>query len=128
MVKIRSNQTLKGSLLRSQWSNFELLRALMHVIFTCKYEKDRIKNRGDILHFFIDFYLRSTSSSARQYLFMVPPFPAQPKSTAHLLQGVFKMFEICHGNLFTFNDQMTKFPPQTRFQISCYLSFILILS
>ena len=26
------------------WPNFELLRALMHVIITCKYEKDRIKN------------------------------------------------------------------------------------
>ena len=25
------------------WLNFELLRALIHVIITCKYEKDRIK-------------------------------------------------------------------------------------
>ena len=27
------------------WPNFELLRALMHVIITCKYEKDRINQR-----------------------------------------------------------------------------------
>ena len=26
------------------WPNFELLRALMQVIFTCKYEKERMKN------------------------------------------------------------------------------------
>ena len=26
------------------WPNFELFRALMHVILTCKYEKDRMKN------------------------------------------------------------------------------------
>ena len=26
------------------WSNFELLRAFMHVIVTCKYDKDRMKN------------------------------------------------------------------------------------
>ena len=26
------------------WPSFELLRALMHVIITCKYEKNRIKN------------------------------------------------------------------------------------
>ena len=26
------------------WPNYELLQALMHVIITCKYEKDRIKN------------------------------------------------------------------------------------
>ena len=27
------------------WPNFELLRALMHVIVTCKYEKDRMKKQ-----------------------------------------------------------------------------------
>ena len=41
------------------------------------------------MHFCIDFYPRSTSSRARQYLFTVPTFPAQPKYTAHLLQGVY---------------------------------------
>ena len=35
--------TLKGSYGRI-WPNFELLRALMSVIVTCKYEKERTKN------------------------------------------------------------------------------------
>ena len=35
-----ANSTVCGRI----WPNFELLRALMHVIITCKYEKDRIKN------------------------------------------------------------------------------------
>ena len=26
------------------WPKFELVRALMHVIITCKYKKDRMKN------------------------------------------------------------------------------------
>ena len=26
------------------WPNFELIQALMHVLITCKYEKDPIKN------------------------------------------------------------------------------------
>ena len=29
------------------WSNFELIQALMHVLITCKYEKDPIKNSGE---------------------------------------------------------------------------------
>ena len=31
------------------WPNFELLPALMHVIVTCKYEKDRMKNSREKL-------------------------------------------------------------------------------
>ena len=31
----------------SIWPNFELIQALMHVLITCKYEKDPIKNRGE---------------------------------------------------------------------------------
>ena len=49
--------------------------------------RDRTKQRR-YFAFYIDFYLCSTSSSARQRCFTVPPFPAQPKSTAHLPQGV----------------------------------------
>ena len=29
------------------WPNFELIQALMHVLITCKYEKDTIKNSGE---------------------------------------------------------------------------------
>ena len=29
------------------WPNFELIQALMHVLITCKYEKDPIKNSGE---------------------------------------------------------------------------------
>ena len=29
------------------WSNFELIQALMHVLITCKYGKDAIKNSGE---------------------------------------------------------------------------------
>ena len=29
------------------WKNFELIQALMHVLITCKYEKNSIKNCGD---------------------------------------------------------------------------------
>ena len=29
------------------WPNFELIQALMHVLITCKYEKDPIKNRAE---------------------------------------------------------------------------------
>ena len=29
------------------WLNFELIQALMHVLITCKYEKDPIKNSGE---------------------------------------------------------------------------------
>ena len=29
------------------WPNFELIQALMHVLITCKYEKDPIKNSVD---------------------------------------------------------------------------------
>ena len=29
------------------WPNFELIQALIHVIITCKYEKDPIKNSGE---------------------------------------------------------------------------------
>ena len=29
------------------WPNFELIQALMHVLITCKYEKDTIKTRGE---------------------------------------------------------------------------------
>ena len=42
-------QTLKGSLLRSLgpiWPNFELVRDVMGVLVTCKYEEDPIKNEG----------------------------------------------------------------------------------
>ena len=28
------------------WPNFELIQALIHVLITCKYEKDPIKNSG----------------------------------------------------------------------------------
>ena len=36
---------LKGSAVSGLiWPNFELLRALIHVIITCKYEKDKMKN------------------------------------------------------------------------------------
>ena len=29
------------------WPNFELIQALMHVLITCNYEKDPIKNSGE---------------------------------------------------------------------------------
>ena len=29
------------------WPNFELIQALIHVLITCKYEKDTIKNSGE---------------------------------------------------------------------------------
>ena len=29
------------------WLNFKLIQALMHVLITCKYEKDPIKNSGE---------------------------------------------------------------------------------
>ena len=29
------------------WPNFELIQALMHVLITCKYDKDPIKNSGE---------------------------------------------------------------------------------
>ena len=29
------------------WLNFELIQALIHVLITCKYEKDPIKNSGE---------------------------------------------------------------------------------
>ena len=29
------------------WPNFELIQALMHILITCKYEKDPIKNSGE---------------------------------------------------------------------------------
>ena len=29
------------------WSNFELIQALIHVLITCKYEKNPIKNSGE---------------------------------------------------------------------------------
>ena len=29
------------------WPNFELIQALMHVLITCKYEKDPSKNSGE---------------------------------------------------------------------------------
>ena len=29
------------------WSSFKLIQALMHVIITCKYEKDPIKNNRE---------------------------------------------------------------------------------
>ena len=29
------------------WLNFELIQAFMHVLITCKYQKDRIKNNGE---------------------------------------------------------------------------------
>ena len=29
------------------WPNFELIQALIHVLMTCKYEKDPIKNSGE---------------------------------------------------------------------------------
>ena len=29
------------------WPKFELFRDFMHVLFTCKYEKDRIKNNRE---------------------------------------------------------------------------------
>ena len=29
------------------WPNFELIQALVHVLITCKYEKDPIKNSGE---------------------------------------------------------------------------------
>ena len=29
------------------WPNFELIQALMHVLITCKYEKDPIKTSGE---------------------------------------------------------------------------------
>ena len=42
-------KTLKGSLLKTAvggqiWPNFELFRALMHVIIICMYEKGGMKN------------------------------------------------------------------------------------
>ena len=36
------------------WPNFELIQALMHVLITCKYEKDPIKNSGE--NVMISFY------------------------------------------------------------------------
>ena len=35
-----ANSVVRGRI----WPNFELIQALMHVIVTCKYEKDPIKN------------------------------------------------------------------------------------
>ena len=29
------------------WQNFELIQAFMHVLFSCKYEKDQMKNSGE---------------------------------------------------------------------------------
>ena len=29
------------------WTNFEIIQALMHVLITCKYKKDPIKNSGE---------------------------------------------------------------------------------
>ena len=29
------------------WPNFELIQALIHVLVTCKYEKNQIKNSGE---------------------------------------------------------------------------------
>ena len=29
------------------WPNFELIQALMHILISCKYEKDSIKNSGE---------------------------------------------------------------------------------
>ena len=29
------------------WPNYELIQALIHVLITCKYEKDPIKNSGE---------------------------------------------------------------------------------
>ena len=29
------------------WPNLELIQALLHVLITCKYEKDQIKNSGE---------------------------------------------------------------------------------
>ena len=35
-----ANSVVRGRI----WPNFELIQALMHIIVTCKYEKDPIKN------------------------------------------------------------------------------------
>ena len=40
-----ANSAVSGGI----WPNFELLRAVMHVIITCKYEKDRMKNSREIV-------------------------------------------------------------------------------
>ena len=29
------------------WPNFELIKAFMHVLIACKYEKDQMKNSGE---------------------------------------------------------------------------------
>ena len=37
---------LKSAVLGPIWPNFELVRDLMDVLVTCKYEEDQIKNEG----------------------------------------------------------------------------------
>ena len=39
------------------WTNFKLIQALMHVLITCKYEKDPIKNSGEnVMTSFMGFF------------------------------------------------------------------------
>ena len=43
------------------WPNFELIQALMHVLITCKYEKDPSKNSGeDVMTSFSPLYVYGT--------------------------------------------------------------------
>ena len=53
------------------WPNFELIQALIHVLITCKYEKDPIKNSGENLMTSFstiislwDFFIRSRAANS----------------------------------------------------------------
>ena len=53
------------------WPNFELIQALIHVLITCKYEKDPIKNsRENVmtsfspLYVYGNFFLRSRAANS----------------------------------------------------------------
>ena len=42
----RSSKAANSAVLGPIWPNFELVRDVIDVLVTCKYEEDRIKNRG----------------------------------------------------------------------------------
>ena len=55
----------------SIWPNFELIQALIHVLITCKYEKDQIKYSGENvmtsfspLYVYGIFFIRSRAASS----------------------------------------------------------------
>ena len=47
------------------WPNFELIQALIHVLITCKYEKNPIKNSGEnVMTVYGDFSRRSRAANS----------------------------------------------------------------